>query len=889
MARPSRQKRAAKMRANLRRREAQQQQRQNGSPQQTENQPSTEGEMQLATDENDIPIDMPAQLENNIANENELSESPKQAIQPTTDADAANTEGAIMPSTQHDTKPADENEAPQSPPQLEQPPNDAKETTDDVSVLSTQFETPASGDEHQQHANRHTEDSTHIKEETETTAQHETNPTTNTPVTVKQEETQPTDTEEITERVSQLAKKRRKRPVRAPQPRIPAPQAPARTQPTTNKPPAPKTSKRKASAPAETIDLSSPNPSPKKRKARATAEVIDLCSPGPSPKDPGQRQSPKNLRKRKPADPPATGPIKRARSSMPTSPRRTRSYTRQAAQQPPQAQPKDYPPKRRGARRVEWADRETRKQPPVAQQDATGLKTEEQPRRVLRDRSQIRKPGHAHSQVKREPASQPPHTPTPEETPFHTPLQQALLHQTQAVTNTTFDVLERQLATTQTTATRHARSTLNSITTTTTDTETDTDTDPDTDTDHAHDPIPPLALGQVLNVAKYFNTNILSRLTQTCKTLYRNLVQELHLRQHATVIPDRAWQTQIRLSAADAEGRRSVEWLPSTGYYPGPMELATQHGRVDDVRSYLLRGADRDGLNAYGMRPLRWAVATGQLEIVQLLLEDEADPNLADADGGGGALAGPFVGADGATETMIETLLAAGAQLVSMEAVAAVIHARKSVEYLKHALANGSARTVGQLRGPSNCTALHVAAQTGQKAVVGVLLAETAGLALDAVNDHGQSALHFALRDGNEETALALIDAGCALDRLDNFNRDALALAVERGYAEVVRALLEAPPEAGVDFRATRKYGHRPSAEMTHLEGAFTFRRFGIMKQLLLGREHAVDEVLQRRCRELARTDPTYGELCEDVALLMGSCMLGFDSEEREREGEDDD
>ncbi|RAH84330.1 hypothetical protein BO86DRAFT_442644 [Aspergillus japonicus CBS 114.51] len=883
MARPSRQKRAAKMRANLRRREAQQQQRQSRSPQQTENQPSTEGKMQLANDENDIPIDMPAPLENNIANENELSESPKQALQLPADANADNTEGAIMPSTQHDTKPADEDEAPNPPMQIEQPPNDAKETTEDVSELSTQFETPASGDEHQQHANQDTDDSTHIKQETQATTQHETNTTTHdTPVTVKQEETQPTDTEETTERVSQLAKKRRKRPVPAPQPRIPAPQPPALTQPTTNKPPAPKTSKRKASAPAETIDLSSPKPSPKKRKARVTAEVIDLCSPGPSPKDPGQRQSPKNLRKRKPADPPETIPIKRARSSMPTSPRRTRSYTRQAAQQPPQVQPKEYPQKRRGARRVEWADRETRKQPTVAQQDATSIKKEEQPRRILRDRSQIRKPGHAQSQVKREPASQPPHTPTPEETPFHTPLQQALLHQTQAVTDTTYDVLERQLATTQTTAARRAATT---TTTTTTDTETNTETDPDTDTDHAHDPIPPLPLGQVLNVAKYFNTNILSRLTQTCKTLYRNLVQELHLRQHATVIPDRAWQRQIRLSQADAEGRRSVEWLPSTGYYPGPMELATQHGRVDDVRSYLLKGADRDRLNAYGIRPLRWAVATGQLEIVQLLLEDHADPNLADADGSGGALAGPFVGPDGETETMIERLLAAGAQLINMEAFVAVIHARKSVEYLKHALANGSARTVGQLRGPSNSTALHLAAQTGQKAVVGVLLRETEGLALDAVNDHGQSALHFALRDGNEETALALIDAGCALDRLDNFNRDALALAVERGYAEVVRALLEAPAEAGVDFRATRKYGHRPSAEMTHLEGAFTYRRFGIMKQLLLGREHAVDEVLQRRCRELARTDPTYGELCEDVSLLMGSCMLGFDSEEREGGG----
>ncbi|OJJ95052.1 hypothetical protein ASPACDRAFT_48159 [Aspergillus aculeatus ATCC 16872] len=908
MARPSKQKRAARMRAYLR---CAALQKQTQSPQHTETRPSTEEGMQLTNEDefhtpmddgDHMPVDRSAQLYGaDFANEGGLSRTSKQVMQSLNDANV--TEGVSVPATQYEAEFSDENEGPQFYTQSTQPTNDAKEeTTDEVSVLGRQRENPASDDETQQHANQYTDGSKQIKDETTMATSHETNPTTHNPLqTIKQETQPPTDTEETTERVSMLAKKRRKRPVPAPQP-APDPTPPTKftspptlTHPKTRRtiadPHPPKAPKRKASEPAETIDLSSPKKlSPKRHKAQVAPEIIDPYSSKPAPKEYAQRPSSKNLRKRKPVDPPRTidlcSPNKRARSLAPTSPRRTRSYTKRATHQPQtEAKPNKDSQKRKGGRRVEWADRDTRKQTTVARQDSTHIKTEAQPHRILRDKSQIRKPAHSdsHSQPKAQVKMQrePPQTPSPEvenATPFYTPLQQALLSQTQAVTNATYEVLERRLANTQATAARRARTTLDTATETNTDPETETDTETDTDIDAAHDPIPPLPLGRVLNVAKYLDTNILSRLTQTCKALYRKLTQELQLRQDTTSIPDSAWQTEIRLGLSDAEGRRTVEWLPGTGYYPGPMELATQHGRVDNVRAYLLMGADRNCLNAYGIRPLRWAVATGQLGIVQLLLEDEADPNLPDEDGAGGALAGPFVGQGSEIEAFIEILLDGGAQVVSMDAFENLCHSRKAAEYLKYAIANGSA--LGRLRGPAGTTVLHVAARMGHKAIVNILLHETDGLAIDAVNDHGQSPLHFALRDGNEETALALIDAGCALNLLDHFNRDALALAIEKGYAEVVRAMLDAPEEAGVDFRATRKYGHRPSAEMTHLEGAFLYRRFGIMKQLLIGRVHAADEALQRRCRELARTDPTYGELCEDVSLLMGSSMLGFDSEE---------
>ncbi|RAH45313.1 ankyrin [Aspergillus brunneoviolaceus CBS 621.78] len=919
MARPSKQKRAARMRAKVRRAALQ---KQTQSPQNTENQQTTKEEMQVThedefhtpmDDGNHMPVGMSAQmLEVDSASENQLSHTSEQVMQFLNNAHV--TGGVSVRATQYETESSDENEGLQFSTQITQPTNVAKEETrNEVSVLGRQRENHATNDKTQQHTNQQTDHSKYIKKETEATTQHETNLPINPPQTIKQETQPPTDTEETTERVSMLAKKRRRRPVpvQAPQP-APEPTPTykftspptltyPKTQPTIANPRPLKAPKRKASEPAESIDLSSPKKlSPKKRKARIAPEIIDLSSTTPAPREHGQRPSPKNLRKRKPVDPPETidlrSPIKRARILASTSPGRTRSYTKQAVHPPQtQAKPNEDSQKGKGGKRVEWADRDTRKQTTVACQDSTRIKKEDQPHRIRRDRSQMRKPAHSHAdshpkaqvKVKREPTSHSPENPSPENqtenaTPFYTPLQQALLSQTQAVTNATYEVLERRLASTQATAAHRARTTL----ATETETDTETDTDIDTDIDAAHDPIPPLPLGRVLNVAKYLDTNVLSRLTQTCKTLYRKLTHELQLRQDTTSIPDSAWQTEIRLGLSDAEGRRTVEWLPGTGYYPGPMELATQHGRVDDVRAYLLKGADHNCLNAYGIRPLRWAVAMGQLGVVRLLLEDKADPNLPDEDGAGGALAGPFVGPGTETETFIETLLDAGARITCMDAFTNLCHSRKAAEYLKYAIANGSASAsaLGHLRGAAGTTVLHVAAQMGHKAIVNILLHDSEGVAIDAVNDHGQSPLHLALRDGNEATALALIDAGCALNLADNFNRDALALAIEKGYAEVVRAMLEAPPAAGVDFRATRKYGHRPSAEMTHLEGAFSFRRFGIMKLLLVGRVHVVDEVLQRRCRELARTDPTYGELCEDVSLLMGSSMLGFDSEEVQTE-----
>ncbi|RAL07905.1 ankyrin [Aspergillus homomorphus CBS 101889] len=477
--------------------------------------------------------------------------------------------------------------------------------------------------------------------------------------------------------------------------------------------------------------------------------------------------------------------------------------------------------------------------------------------RVLRNHSQLSNISQAGTRRQPPKETQPP----AQSKEKHTAAQQKLLFQTQAVTQATYNALTRKL------------DSKSAFTAQGQQTDEDRETTDIINELNAHptDLVSQLPIGKVFNVARYLDTQMLSRLAQTCKALYQKLKVELRLRKDSAEIPDWAWRDEVRLGLFDEEGRRTVEWNIDTGFHPKPMELATLHGRVDDVRAYLRMGADPNCLNVYGIRPLRWAVAAGKPEVVQLLLEDEADANLLDEDGSGGALAGPFIGRRAEMEQLVESLLAAGAQTCSIEAFENLCHCRKAVAYIQRAIANGS--KLAQLRGLRGETVLQVAATLGLKEVVAVLVAE--GLDLDAVNDHGQTALHCALRDGSEETALVLMDAGCALDPLDHSNRDALALAVEKGYTSVVTQLLDTP-NSNIDFNATRKYGENPSADRRHLEGAFHFRRLDIMKQMLLKRSHQPDDVLHAKCRALARSDPIHAEVYEDIALLMGSSMLSF-------------
>ena len=52
---------------------------------------------------------------------------------------------------------------------------------------------------------------------------------------------------------------------------------------------------------------------------------------------------------------------------------------------------------------------------------------------------------------------------------------------------------------------------------------------------------------------------------------------------------------------------------------------------MEDVQQYLSQGVSVDAVDVEGRTALFFAAANGHLEIVELLLEKEADPNIANA------------------------------------------------------------------------------------------------------------------------------------------------------------------------------------------------------------------------------------------------------------------
>ena len=54
---------------------------------------------------------------------------------------------------------------------------------------------------------------------------------------------------------------------------------------------------------------------------------------------------------------------------------------------------------------------------------------------------------------------------------------------------------------------------------------------------------------------------------------------------------------------------------------------------MEDVQQHLSQGVSVDAVDVEGRTALFFAAANGHLEIVELLLEKEADPNIANAQG----------------------------------------------------------------------------------------------------------------------------------------------------------------------------------------------------------------------------------------------------------------
>lgn len=97
----------------------------------------------------------------------------------------------------------------------------------------------------------------------------------------------------------------------------------------------------------------------------------------------------------------------------------------------------------------------------------------------------------------------------------------------------------------------------------------------------------------------------------------------------------------------------------------------------------------------------------------------------------------------------------------------------------------------------NGCTPLHVASYIGALASVKSLVA--AGASLDALDEHGHSALHKACFNGNERVLQFLLQSdGSSLEVVDKSRRSCLHIAALLGKAKALTVLLEAGLQIGL-------------------------------------------------------------------------------------------
>ena len=231
-----------------------------------------------------------------------------------------------------------------------------------------------------------------------------------------------------------------------------------------------------------------------------------------------------------------------------------------------------------------------------------------------------------------------------------------------------------------------------------------------------------------------------------------------------------------------------------------PLHYAAQFGYTDMVKLLLDAGADPNMSDSWGLTPLHWASEPSTedvdqataMSVVKLLLNSGADPNKADKQG--------------------RTPLHSAAQVK-------VFHYknRKIVQLLlgqdhpkdrdrlidlgdQDQRSRSGARADPNRADNDGKVPMHYAAQYGQKNLIIPLL--NAGAELCVADADGMTPLHWAVKENWRGFVTNLIHAGADLNRADGWGRNPLDWAASsRDHREVVQELVDAGAEPNeVDY-----------------------------------------------------------------------------------------
>ena len=219
-----------------------------------------------------------------------------------------------------------------------------------------------------------------------------------------------------------------------------------------------------------------------------------------------------------------------------------------------------------------------------------------------------------------------------------------------------------------------------------------------------------------------------------------------------------------------------------------PLHTVASYGRMPLFNLLVENGADFDARDDNGTSPLFWAKNANTQQLVTALLGMGADARDTDKHG-----STPLHGvSQSGSVDIAQLLLEHGADINAMNdggTTPLISAAYGNLDMVRFLLSKGALVNPSASGKETSTPPLHMAARGGNREIM-ELLAEN-GAQIDAVDQDGKTALHWAVQDGKADLAKQLLKMGSPVDvKEKTAGRTVLHTAAIKGYTDIAEMLL---------------------------------------------------------------------------------------------------